>query len=105
MGEVNSQIDILNHIIEVEKEVSVLIENATADAEKKVAEAKQIANAEFQEKNAVIQRDLEKTYEANLLEINNNRDNAIQSIINQLQSKKQSQKNLNAVLDKLLFNE
>lgn len=105
MGEVNSQIDILNHIIEVEKEVSVLIENATADAEKKVAEAKQIANAEFQEKNAVIQRDLEKTYEANLLEINNNRDNAIQSFINQLQSKKQSQRNLNAVLDKLLFNE
>lgn len=103
MAEVNSQIDILNHLLEVEKDVSLLIEQAVTDSEKKISDAKVTANAKFQKQNALTQSELEKDYEVKLQALKDNRDKTIQNFTDSLHNRKQDTNALNKCLDALLF--
>lgn len=103
MADSNSQIDILNHLLEVEKDVSILVEQAVADAEKKVSEAKVTANAMFQEKNALAQTELENDFQQQLQAVKNNREKKIQDFTNNLHNRPLHSNALNACLDALLI--
>lgn len=103
MAEVNSQIDRLNQILEVEKEVSELIENAVTETEKKVTDTKLQAHLKLQEQSLQIQSIIEKEYDEKLKKLQENRSEKISDFEKSLQKKNQNINNFNAVLNTMLF--
>lgn len=105
MAEKNSEIDVINHLIEVEKEASVLIDEAGIEAEKRLSEARAKYNAEYKIKYDSVVETLEKDYQKKLEELNENHIKEIEAYKTSLETKNQNSKEFKELLDKLLFAE
>lgn len=104
MTKVNQQIDILNHLLQVESDQELLVQQAVENAQNKVLQAKASANELFQSQITQIQNQLEKEYETNLKQIKEAHKKTIEQFTQSLNQKSQNNENLNKCLEVLLFN-
>lgn len=101
--ESNSELDIINHLLEVEKDASGLISEAREEADKRVADAKAKYNLEYKKRYDQIVVELEKEYQSEMESARTAHDNAIIAYKSELESTEKNSKAFNALLDKLLF--
>lgn len=101
MAESFSEIDVLNHLLEVEKDASLLIDQAVEDSTKKVSAAKAKANAQLQEKVAQIQKQMEADFQSNVESVQKSHDSLLEDYKNQLATKSQNKKQFNSLLKDL----
>lgn len=99
----STELDIINHLLAIEKDASSLINDAQIESEKRISEAKIKYNAEYKEKYDAAVKVLEKEYESELEKIKAAHDKEIKDYENELESSEKNSKAFNEALDKLLF--
>ena len=103
MAEANSEIEIINHLLEVEKNASILLDDARKEAERRIINAKNKANEEFQKEYENLVASAEADYNRKLKEIDSNHDNVISEYKESLCKKSIDKENFFKYVDSLLF--
>ena len=103
MAENTSEIDALNHLLEVEKNATALINDAAEESDRRLAEARAKYNAEYKarydEQAAKLESEYQKTHE----QISEKYQKEIDSFKESLASKPQNSKAFSELLDRLVF--
>lgn len=105
MAEKNSELDVINHLLEIEKNASILINDAMIEADKRVNETKVRYNAEFKTRFETIAAEKDKEYHDKLEEISKKHKIEIEEYKKSLEQKNQNTEVFNQTLEKLLFAE
>lgn len=100
----NSEIDAINHLIEIEKNASILVNDALAESDKRLAAARAKFSAEYGEKFEKITEELESDYQKKLEAIVKKYEQDLEAYRASLKSKNQNKKEFFELLEKLLFN-
>lgn len=99
----NAELDVINHLLEVEKNASVLIDDAKIEADKRVAEARSKYNQEYKAGYETIASEKDAAYHKKLQEITDKHSAEIESFKKSFEDKPQNTEAFNALLEKLLF--
>ena len=103
MSEVNSEIEIINHLLEVEKNASILLDDARKEAERRVLEAKNKANEEFQKEYEKTLAKAEADYNLEMKKIDEKHEQIIAEYKESLCKKSVDKDNFFNYVDSLLF--
>ena len=103
MADINSEIDAINHLLEVEKNASALINDAAQEADRRLSEAHAKYNAEYKSRFDEITAGLEKEYQDNLSKTSDKYQKEIDSYKDSLAAKPQNYEAFSSLLDKLMF--
>ncbi|MCQ2582872.1 MAG: hypothetical protein MJ160_03095 [Treponema sp.] len=104
MADNSKEIDVINHLLEVEKAAAALVEQGSVEADKRLSEARIKANQEFQKRVQTETEILEKNYEQELSKLNDNHQQQVSSFKSDLLNLNQNTSDFNKLLDQLLFN-
>lgn len=96
------EVNVINHLIEVEQNAVAMTENAQAEADKKIALAKTQADSEFKTKFDKIVAECESEYAKKTDEIKNNYSVQIKEYKDKIISSTQDKNSFNKLLDKVL---
>ena len=103
MAEKNSELDAINHLLEIEKDAAILIDDAKIEADKRINEAKGQYNAKYKEQYDKIVSELDSKYHSSMDDISEKYNKEINAYKTQLEEKKQDETEFSSLLDKLLF--
>jgi F0F1-type ATP synthase membrane subunit b/b' len=103
MADNNEEINVIAHLLQVEKNASLLIDNALKEAEQKLAQARSQANLEFKQKYEACVGNLENEYNQKLNEIQTEHDKLFDDFKESLQSQPKNNARFNNLLESLLF--
>lgn len=98
----NSEIDVIKHLLEIEKEASQMINDAKIEAEKRISDARNKYNALFRESYDSMISKMEAEYQNNVKETEENHNKEIESFKNSLESKSQNKEEFAKFLDSYL---
>lgn len=101
MADNNAELDIINHLLEVEKNAAVLIDNAKQEAETKKNQATATFNAEYKRRYDELMAKVTSDYEASLQSIKENHQKELEDYKASLTEKTINKNTFNEVLDKL----
>lgn len=103
MAENNSEIDAINHLLEVEKNASTLINDAATEAERRLSQARAKYNSDYKTRYDEIAAKLEAEYQNNHQQIADKYQKDIDSYKESLAAKPQNSEAFSSLLDKLIF--
>lgn len=103
MAENNAEINVINHLLSVEKDASVLIDNAVKEADEKTSKARNQANLQFQQKYDSCVAEMETEYQEKLQYIKDENSKEIEKFKTDLENKTLNTAAFKDLLDKLLF--
>jgi len=99
----NPELDVINHLLEVEKNASGVIDSAKAEADKRITEAKAKYNQEYKAKYDALSSEKEKAFQEKVASLEENHKSAVEDFKKSLETKPQNQEQFNKLLDSLLF--
>lgn len=99
----NEEVNIITHLLEVEKEAYSLIAAANIKSEKIISEAKAKADVQFKSAYQEKAAEIEKAFSEKKEQISKDHDKIIDEYKNQVQEKTQDFSSLNKFLDKVIF--
>ena len=99
----NTEIDAINHLLEVEKNASALINDAAQEADRRLSEARSKYNSEYKTRYDEVAARLEVEYQNNHQQIADKYQNDIDSYKESLAAKPQNSEAFSSLLDKLIF--
>lgn len=99
------EINVINHLLQVEKESALLIDEALQEAEKRLSKARGKFNQEYKEKYDKGVEVLEEKQKKAVEQATLNHDKIIQDFKDGLKNKKQDPAKFNKLLESLLFDE
>jgi hypothetical protein len=103
MSETTMEIDAINHLLEVEKNASALINVAAQEGDRRLAEACVKYNSEYKARYDQIAASLEAEYQNNHNSIAEKYQKEIDSYKESLAAKAQNYEAFSSLLDKLIF--
>ena len=103
MAENTSEIDALNHLLEVEKNATALINDAAEEADRRLSEARAKYNAEYKARYDKEAAELESEYQKAHEQISDKYQKEIDSYKESLAAKPQNSKAFSELLDRLVF--
>ncbi|MCR4735228.1 MAG: hypothetical protein K5829_09525 [Treponema sp.] len=103
MADNSEEISVINHLLKVEKEAYVLIDDAMKDAEAKVSSARVACDAEFREKYSKALELMEQDYNKNLETLTTSHDSILNEYKAKITGQTLNKTAFNELLDKLLF--
>ena len=103
MAETNTEIDAINHLLEVEKNASTLINDAAMEAERRLSQARAKYNSEYKTRYDEIAAQLEADYHNNHKTVEDKYQKDIDSYKESLAAKPQNAEAFSSLLDKLIF--
>ena len=103
MAENNTEIDAINHLLEVEKNASALINDAAQEADRHLSEARSKYNSEYKPRYDEIAARLEAEYQENHKETEEKYQKEIESFKESLAAKPQNYDAFSSLLDQLMF--
>lgn len=103
MTDTNEKLDTIYHLLEVEKNASVMISDATVEAEKRLSAAHSQYDILYKEKFEQIITQLEKSYDENLEKAKLEYTNKIESYKQQLSAQKINEDEFKNLLDRIFF--
>lgn len=103
MAEINPELDAINHLLEVEKNASALINDAQIEADKRIQEARAKYNTEYKTKYDSIAASMESDYQKAHQEIEAKYKKEIEDYKVSLENKPQNQKAFTDLLEKIIF--
>lgn len=98
-----TEIDAINHLLEVEKNASMLINDAAQEAERRLSQARSKYNSEYKVRYDQIAAQLEAEYQNNHNLIAEKYQKEIDSYKESLEAKAQHTEAFSSLLDKLIF--
>ena len=103
MAENTVEIDAINHLLEVEKNASALINDAAQEADRRLSEARAKYNAEYKTRYEEITARLEAEYQDNHNKTAEKYQKEIDSFKESLAAKPQNYEAFSSLLDSLMF--
>ncbi|BDC92890.1 hypothetical protein [Treponema bryantii] len=103
MAENNTEIDAINHLLEVEKNASMLINDAAMEAERRLSQARAKYNSEYKARYDEVASKLESEYQNNHKQIEDKYNKDIETYKESLAAKPQNSEAFSSLLDKLIF--
>lgn len=103
MAETTMEIDAINHLLEVEKNASALINDAAQEVDHRLSEARVKYNSEYKARYDQIAASLEAEYQTNHNSIAEKYQKEIDSYKESLEAKAQDYEAFSSLLDKLIF--
>ena len=103
MAETTMEIDAINHLLEVEKNASALINDAAQEVDCRLSEARVKYNSEYKARYDQIAASLEAEYQTNHNSIAEKYQKEIDSYKESLEAKAQDYEAFSSLLDKLIF--
>ena len=103
MAETTMEIDAINHLLEVEKNASALINDAAQEVDHRLSEARVKYNSEYKARYDQIAASLEAEYQTNHNSISEKYQKEIDSYKESLEAKAQDYEAFSSLLDKLIF--
>ena len=103
MAETTMEIDAINHLLEVEKNASALINDAAQEVDHRLSEARVKYNSEYKARYDQIAASLEAEYQTNHNSIAEKYQKEIDSYKESLEAKAQNYEAFSSLLDKLIF--
>lgn len=104
MADKNEESEIIKLLLNVEKEASLLIDDALIKAEQKITEAKTAANTDFQNRYNQMIQELETDYNNQVQKIQTNHESIINEFKSSLENKKQNKEKFFTFVDSVFFN-
>lgn len=98
----SAEIDVISHLLDVEKNAALMISGAEAEADRRAADCKARAEADFKKRYDEAVAQIESGCESKMREIKERREEEIALFKSRLQSVPRDQKALAALLDDLL---
>ena len=103
MAETSMEIDAINHLLEVEKNASALINDAAQEVGRRLSEARVKYNSEYKARYDKTAASLEAEYQTNHNSIAEKYQKEIDSYKESLAAKAQNYEAFSSLLDKLIF--
>ena len=103
MAENTTEIDAINHLLEVEKNASTPINDAAMEAERRLSQARAKYNSDYKARYDEIAAQLESEYQNNHQQIADKYLKEIDSYKESLAAKPQNSEAFSSLLDKLIF--
>lgn len=103
MSDTNTEIDAINHLLEVEKNASALINDAAQEADRRLSEARAKYNSEYKARYDEAAARLEAEYQDNHNKTAEKYQKEIDSYKESLAAKPQNSEAFSSLLDRLLF--
>ena len=103
MAENTMEIDAINHLLEVEKNASALINDAAEEVDRRLSEARAKYNSEYKARYDETAASLEAEYQTNHNSIAEKYQNEIETYKQSLEAKAQNTEAFSSLLDKLIF--
>ncbi len=97
------EIDVIQHLIEVEKEAALVIHEAQDEADSRIAAARAKADAEFKAQYSVMYEQLEGEAKEKMANAKSAHDTAISQYKQSLESTPKNKEAFSALMDSLLF--
>ena len=102
MANQNLELDAIKHLLEIEKNASILIDDAKVEADKRLADARSKYNTQYKSKYDEIASVLESDYQKKLEEITTKYKSEINEYKKSLENRPQDEGAFNALLEKYL---
>lgn len=103
MSEVNQELAAIQHLLEIEKQASSLIDSAKIEAEQYISKAHAEYNTAYKEKNEALSREIEADFQKKHDEIAKKYKDEVDSYKTSYASKPQNKEAFFSALEKLLF--
>lgn len=97
------EIDVIKHLLEVEKEATEMLLEAQKKADEKIAEARSAADSRFRTEYGALVSRIEKEEISAKEKITQNHTEMIQSYKDELSQMKKDSDSFNSLMDELLF--
>ena len=97
------EIDIINHLLSVEKNAAVLIDNAVQQADSRTSKARNDAAALFKTQYDECVASMEKEYEHSVEMVKTKHHNEFEQFKAELENQQNNYKDFDSLMDKLLF--
>lgn len=103
MNEKNSDIDVLTHLLEIEKKASSLVSDAQVEADKRHVETQLKYNTEYKSKYDKLTKSLESDYQKNIENIKAKYMKEVEDYKNSLNEKTQNKKAFTSLVESLIL--
>lgn len=98
----NVEMEEINHLLEVEKNATVIVTDAMTEADKRLAETRAKYNEQVKTRIDVLTEKLTQEYNSNIEQLKANHKSEIDNFMKALEEKELHQSSLNTLLDKYL---
>lgn len=98
----NEELNVINHLLDIEKGAASLINEAMEEADKRIAEARAKYNAEYKEKYDAVLEELKAKYDSDVAEVVQAHKKEIEDFKSSVEGKNQDYSAFSGLLDKLL---
>lgn len=99
----NDEMDVFEHLQEVERDASAVVLNAQKEADKRLAAARARADSDFQKLYSAVSAKIEKDEAAEKAAIDKDRQKILKNYLESLKAHKKDYKSFNMLMDRLLF--
>ena len=100
----NPELDAINHLLEIEKNASILVNEAHIESDKRISQARTQFSAKYKENLEKITEELESEYKNKMDSISKQYEDEFAEYKSSLEKKVQNKKDFSELLDKLLSN-
>ncbi len=103
MAEKDVETGVIEHLLQVEKDASSLIDEAVREADSRIAAAKSRYNSEYKSRYDDMVGKLDRDYNAEIQELKDSHKKLLENYEAEMRSSPRHQEEFNKLLDKLLF--
>ena len=97
------EIDVINHLLSVEKNAAVLIDNAVKEADSRTSKARNDAAAAYKAQYDECVAVMEKEYQKTVDDVKTKHQQDLEQFKSELENQKNNYTAFNSLMDKLLF--
>ena len=97
------EIDIINHLLSVEKDAAVLIDNAVSQADSRTSKARNDAAASFKSQYDECVASMEKEYQKSVEQVKEKHQKDFEQFKSELNNQQNNYTEFNTLMNKLLF--
>ena len=99
----NEEIDIINHLLSVEKNAAVLIDNAVREADSRTSKARNEAAAAYKTQYDECVAAMDKDYQKTVEQVKQKHQQDFEQFKSELNNQKNNYEAFNSLMDELLF--
>ena len=99
----SDEVNVIDHLLDVERNASQLVMDAQAEAAKRITSARVEADSEYKKQYSLLSQKLEDEYQARVAELGAEHDKALDEYKNNVQSAEKDEKSFNSFLESVLF--
>ncbi len=103
MAEKDVEMGVIEHLLQVEKDASSLIDDAVREADSRIAAAKSRYNAEYKNRYDAMIGKLDSDYNAEIQNLKDSHKKLLENYEAEMRSRPRHQEEFNELLDRLLF--